>query len=86
MVFQEPGATLDPLFTVSYQISDAIRAHTGMNRSQARDRAVELMRLVWLPDPERRYGYYLHELSGGPEAARRHRQRDRLRPEGHHRR
>ena len=54
MVFQEPGATLDPLFTVGYQISEAIRAHTGMNRSQARDRAVELMRPVRLPDPERR--------------------------------
>ena len=65
MVFQEPGAALDPLFTVGYQISEAIRAHTGMNRSQARDRAVKLMRLVRLPDPERRYGYYPHELSGG---------------------
>jgi peptide/nickel transport system ATP-binding protein len=65
MVFQEPGAALDPLFTVGYQISEAIRAHTGMNRSQARDRAVELMRLVRLPDPERRYGYYPHQLSGG---------------------
>ena len=69
MVFQEPGATLDPLFTVGYQISEAIRAHTGMNRSQARDRAVELMRLVRLPDPERRYGYYPHELSGGRSSA-----------------
>ena len=65
MVFQEPGAALDPLFTVGCQISEAIRAHTGMNRSQARDRAVELMRLVRLPDPERRYGYYPHQLSGG---------------------
>lgn len=65
MVFQEPGAALDPLFTVGYQISEAIRAHTGMNRSQARDRAVELMRLIRLPDPERRYGYYPHELSCG---------------------
>ena len=65
MVFQEPGATLDPLFTVGYQISEAIRAVTGMNRSQARDRAVELMRPVRSPDPERRYGYYPHELSGG---------------------
>jgi peptide/nickel transport system ATP-binding protein len=65
MVFQEPGAALDPLFTVGYQISETIRAHTGMNRSQARDHAVELMRLVRLPDPERRYGYYPHELSGG---------------------
>ncbi len=65
MVFQEPGAALDPLFTVGYQISEAIRAHSDMNRKQARERAIELMRLVRLPDPEHRYGYYPHELSGG---------------------
>jgi peptide/nickel transport system ATP-binding protein len=65
MVFQEPGAALDPLFTVGYQISEAIRAHNEMTRKQARDRAIELLRLVRLPDPEKRYDYYPHELSGG---------------------
>ncbi len=65
MVFQEPGAALDPLFTVGYQISEAIRAHTDLDRKQTRDKAIDLMRLVRLPDPEQRYGYYPHQLSGG---------------------
>ncbi|MGK2880061.1 MAG: ABC transporter ATP-binding protein [Mycobacterium sp.] len=65
MVFQEPGSALDPLFTVGYQISEAIRAHSDMNKKRARERAVELMRMVRMPDPERRYDFYPHELSGG---------------------
>ncbi len=65
MVFQEPGAALDPLFTVGYQVSEAIRAHNDMDRKQARERAVELLRMVRLPDPEHRYGYYPHQMSGG---------------------
>ena len=65
MVFQEPGAALDPLFTVGYQISEAIRAHSDVSRKQARERAMELLRLVRLPDPEHRYGFYPHQLSGG---------------------
>jgi len=65
MVFQEPGAALDPLFTVGYQISEAIRAHSDVSRKQARERAIELLRLVRLPDPEHRYGFYPHQLSGG---------------------
>ena len=65
MVFQEPGAALDPLFTVGYQVSEALRAHGGMDRKQARQRAVELLRMVRLPDPEARYDYYPHQLSGG---------------------
>jgi peptide/nickel transport system ATP-binding protein len=65
MVFQEPGSALDPLFTVGYQISEAIRAHSDLDRKQARTRAVELLRMVRLPDPEHRYDYYPHQLSGG---------------------
>ena len=65
MVFQEPGAALDPLFTVGYQVSEAIRAHSDIDRKQARERAVELLRMVRLPDPEHRYDYYPHQLSGG---------------------
>ncbi|BBZ31700.1 ABC transporter ATP-binding protein [Mycolicibacterium confluentis] len=65
MVFQEPGAALDPLFTVGYQVSEAVRAHSDMNRREARERAIELLRLVRLPDPEHRYDYYPHQLSGG---------------------
>ncbi|HEY5840001.1 MAG TPA: ABC transporter ATP-binding protein [Mycobacterium sp.] len=65
MVFQEPGSALDPLFTVGYQVSEAVRAHSDMDRKQARERAVELLRMVRLPDPEHRYDYYPHQLSGG---------------------
>lgn len=65
MVFQEPGSALDPLFTVGFQICEALRAHTGMRRKAARERAVELLRMVGLPEPERRVDLYPHELSGG---------------------
>lgn len=65
MVFQEPGAALDPLFTIGYQVAEAVRAHSDMNRWQARARVIELLKLVQLPDPERRYDCYPHQLSGG---------------------
>ncbi|MBF6239700.1 dipeptide ABC transporter ATP-binding protein [Nocardia otitidiscaviarum] len=65
MVFQEPGAALDPLFTVGYQIAEVLRAHTELTRKQARVRAVELLRMVGLPDPDHRVDYYPHQLSGG---------------------
>lgn len=70
MIFQEPGSALDPLFTVGYQIVEALRAHHGtdgktLDRKAAKARAVELLTMVGLPDPERRFGYFPHELSGG---------------------
>ncbi|WP_067819953.1 ABC transporter ATP-binding protein [Nocardia inohanensis] len=65
MVFQEPGSALDPLFTVGYQIAEALRAHRDLSRKAARARAVELLRTVGLPEPERRVDYYPHQLSGG---------------------
>ncbi|MEV0298900.1 ABC transporter ATP-binding protein [Nocardia sp. NPDC050710] len=65
MVFQEPGLALDPLFTVGFQISEALRAHTGMSKKAAKARSVELLRMVGLPDPEHRVDYYPHQLSGG---------------------
>ncbi|GAB2715672.1 ABC transporter ATP-binding protein [Nocardia thraciensis] len=65
MIFQEPGAALDPLFTVGYQLTEALRAHNGSGRKQARARAIELLRTVGLPDPEHRVDYYPHQLSGG---------------------
>lgn len=65
MVFQEPGAALDPLFTVGFQIGEALRAHTRMPRKVARAKAIELLRAVGLPDPEARVDYYPHQLSGG---------------------
>lgn len=65
MVFQEPGRALDPLFTVGFQIMEALRAHSDMSRKDARARAIELLRMVGLPDPEHRVDYYPHQLSGG---------------------
>ncbi|MGW4117126.1 ABC transporter ATP-binding protein [Nocardia sp. NPDC004711] len=65
MIFQEPGAALDPLFTVGFQIGEALRAHSGMKRKPARAKAIELLRAVGLPDPEARADYYPHQLSGG---------------------
>ncbi|MGK8510529.1 ABC transporter ATP-binding protein [Nocardia asiatica] len=65
MVFQEPGLALDPLFTVGFQIVEALRAHTNLGKKAAKARAVELLRQVGLPDPEHRVDYYPHQLSGG---------------------
>ncbi|MGU3432303.1 ABC transporter ATP-binding protein [Actinomycetes bacterium M1A6_2h] len=70
MIFQEPGSALDPLYTVGYQIVEALRAHPGadgktMDKKAAKARAVELLTMVGLPNPERRFGYFPHELSGG---------------------
>jgi peptide/nickel transport system ATP-binding protein len=65
MVFQEPGLALDPLFTVGFQICEALRAHSDMGRKAAKARAVELLRMVGLPDPEHRVDFYPHQLSGG---------------------
>jgi peptide/nickel transport system ATP-binding protein len=65
MVFQEPAAALDPVFTVGYQLVEAIRAHRDVTRAVARRRAEELLALVAVPEPRRRLDSYPHQLSGG---------------------
>jgi peptide/nickel transport system ATP-binding protein len=65
MVFQEPMTALDPVYTVGQQIGETLRRHTGMSRSAARARALELLELVRVPSPARRLDAYPHELSGG---------------------
>ena len=65
MVFQEPSTALDPVHTVGWQIGEAVRAHRDVSKKQARARAIELLELVGLPDPEQRVDYYPHQLSGG---------------------
>lgn len=64
-VFQDPSRSLNPTMKVGNQIVEAIRLHMPMDKKEARDRAVELLGLVRLPTPERRYDDYPHQLSGG---------------------
>jgi oligopeptide/dipeptide ABC transporter ATP-binding protein len=65
MIFQEPMSSLNPAFTVGDQIMEAIRAHEALGAREARDRAVELLRDVRIPAPEKRVDEYPHKLSGG---------------------
>ncbi len=65
MVFQDPLASLDPSFTVGYQLREAIRLHEKLSRAAARDRAARLLESVHIPDPAARLSAYPHQLSGG---------------------
>ncbi|HLU97167.1 MAG TPA: ABC transporter ATP-binding protein [Thermobifida alba] len=65
MVFQDPLTSLNPVYTVGRQITEAIHAHRDVSRDAARARAVELLRTVGIPQPEQRVDAYPHELSGG---------------------
>lgn len=65
MIFQEPMTSLNPVFTIGNQIMESITLHQNVNKREARDRAVEMLRLVNLPEPEKRMKQYPHELSGG---------------------
>jgi oligopeptide/dipeptide ABC transporter ATP-binding protein len=65
MVFQEPAAALDPVFTVGFQLVEAIRAHRDVPRRIARRRAEELLARVAIPEPRQRLDAYPHQLSGG---------------------
>jgi oligopeptide/dipeptide ABC transporter ATP-binding protein len=65
MIFQEPMTSLNPLLTVGRQISEAITVHQGLSARGAMDKAVEMLRRVSIPEPERRIHAYPHQLSGG---------------------
>jgi peptide/nickel transport system ATP-binding protein len=65
MVFQEPMTSLNPVFTVGEQIAETARVHFGLSRAAAWDRAIEMLKLVEIPSPEKRVHNFPHELSGG---------------------
>ena len=65
MVFQDPMTSLNPVFTCGYQIEEALLLHRNLSKREAREQAVEMLRLVKIPDPHKRAGEYPHQLSGG---------------------
>ncbi len=65
MIFQEPMTSLNPCFTVGFQIREMLRAHTRLDRAGRQRRAVELLAKVGIPEPERRLKSYPHQMSGG---------------------
>ena len=65
IVFQEPMTSLNPVYTVGEQIAEAVRQHEGLGRRAALEKAVEMLRLVRIPNPERRARDYPHQFSGG---------------------
>ena len=65
MIFQEPMTSLNPVFTIGSQISEAVELHQKVRGKEARNRTVEMLKLVGIPDPEARVNEYPHQLSGG---------------------
>jgi peptide/nickel transport system ATP-binding protein len=65
MIFQEPMTSLNPVLTIGFQIMEPLLLHLGMSESQARARALDLLKMVGIPDPERRLDQYPHQFSGG---------------------
>jgi peptide/nickel transport system ATP-binding protein len=64
-IFQEPMTALNPVYTIGFQIVETLRTHFDMGPNQARERAIELISMVEIPDPERSFDKYPHQLSGG---------------------
>ena len=65
MIFQEPMTSLNPVFTIGYQISESLMLHKGLDKKQARARSIELLEMVGIPEAGKRVDEYPHQLSGG---------------------
>ncbi|MFM7774829.1 MAG: ABC transporter ATP-binding protein [Candidatus Kapaibacterium sp.] len=65
MIFQEPMTSLNPVFRIGMQIAEVLMAHEGISEKEAEQRAIEMLRLVGIPDPEKRIHDYPHQFSGG---------------------
>ncbi len=65
MIFQDPMTSLNPVLTIGYQIEEALQLHLGLSRSEARQRAIELLEMVGIPDAAKRIDDYPHQFSGG---------------------
>lgn len=65
MIFQDPMTSLNPCYTVGFQIMEAIKVHQGGNKKTRRQRAIDLLNQVGIPDPASRLDVYPHQLSGG---------------------
>lgn len=65
MIFQDPMTSLNPVYTIGNQIIEAVTRHQGLNKSDAREKAIEMLKLVGIPSPETRIDNYPHEFSGG---------------------
>ena len=65
MIFQEPMSSLNPCFTVGFQLGETLRIHMGLDRKTRRERSIELLKLVGIPAPEDRLSNFPHQMSGG---------------------
>lgn len=65
MIFQEPMTSLDPVFTIGHEIIETIQLHQGLSKTEAREKAIDILKIVGIPDVEKRIDNYPHELSGG---------------------
>ena len=65
MIFQEPMTSLDPVFTIGHEIMETVRLHNTFSKKEAKNRTIEILKIVGIPDPEKRINNYPHELSGG---------------------
>ncbi len=65
MIFQDPMTSLNPVLTIGFQVMEALQLHMGMNKQQARERTIELLEMVGIPDAEKRLKDYPHQFSGG---------------------